>query len=50
MMKDRTSWILLAAFLLTADFYGLVLLAWLDIIPLPFFDPDDPTFLPLSGS
>lgn len=45
MLKKRTNQILLALFLLTAALYALFLLIWLEIIPQPFYDPDDPFHL-----
>lgn len=41
-MRNRTNQILLAIFLITAAFYTLFLLSWLEIIPRLFYDPDDP--------
>ena len=41
-MKNRVNQILLAAFLISAVLYVLCLLNWLEIIPRPFYDPDDP--------
>lgn len=41
-MKNRVNQILLAALLVTAVLYVLFLLEWLEIIPRPFYDPDNP--------
>ena len=41
-MKNRVNQILLAAFFLTAALYVYFLLVWIEGIPRPFYDPNDP--------
>ena len=41
-MKNRMNHILLAAFLITTALYVLFLLIWMEIIPRPFYNPEDP--------
>ena len=41
-MKTRVNRILLAILLLTAALYTLFLLYWLELLPRPFYDPNDP--------
>lgn len=41
-MKNRIDQILLAAFFLTAALSAYFLLVWIEGIPRPFYDPDDP--------
>lgn len=41
-MKNRTNQILLTVTIITAVLYVFLLLNWLEIVPLPFHDPDDP--------
>ena len=41
-MKNRVNRILLALTIVTAILYAAFLLIWIEVIPRPFYDPDDP--------
>ena len=41
-MKNRGNQILLVTFFLTTALYAYFLLVWVEGIPRPFYDPDDP--------
>ena len=41
-MKNRVNQILLAVTIATAVLYAFFLLSWLELIPTPLLDPDDP--------
>lgn len=49
-MKKRANRILLVLTIVTAALYVLFLLSWLELVPTPLYDPDDPfRFYPLKA-